>query len=739
MTSAASSSSLTSGADDSQHGQLRHTQLHGIDITTWAQIDDASETLHFNTWDFHGSDADVLKYAHKLFLTDGAIYVIVFNLLDANSVIDYWLESIQASVPNASILIVGTHSDDKRCSKSMIGETFRSLESKCKRFPEIKGYCAVSCVSGKNIDQLRKQLILVAQRQPHFGVPIQATYLCLADQIRALREVQMLPIINQAQLHRLATGCGVKQHDVAGALSFLCRIGLVTHFDADSVDGEQVKARRRREQAAAKRQQRLEHRRQQSISDDAPAVAAAATNDDSDDDDDDDETLFDVDSLSNVIVIDAGWLIELLSKMKRAAAPEPVALISGAQISQAWLVPEYPVDLHASLLRVLCRLEIGYTVERSAAGLYLFPFVLSSRRPHALTAFWQTWHTSQLWRIYRFAIFPFNLLNKLIVRLLLVGWTTDTCWQNGALLCKKGVGSSSSLMLLVDLQFRPLSRDTFLRLSIRGPNATRELLILIESVDTLTSDWLGIHVPVLLPCPRCFQSAAADADGSVDAAVAENTHLFSLKNCARTVAKGRQVVYCSANPIMIDTIAPDVTMDSLDSEMISPSDLSVFEDRLLGEGAYARVFLGELKGEAVAVKKLMLENAPPDSAAAAAAAAAATGAAVMSRQESQTTLNTFFSFRREVWLMSGLEHPNIVHLKGVCLEDMSMIMEFMSIGSLFDFIHNDQVAIDEPLRVKLALDIAAGMHFLHRLLPPLLHRDLKVCFLLFFFFFSFFF
>jgi serine/threonine protein kinase len=36
-------------------------------------------------------------------------------------------------------------------------------------------------------------------------------------------------------------------------------------------------------------------------------------------------------------------------------------------------------------------------------------------------------------------------------------------------------------------------------------------------------------------------------------------------------------------------------------------------------------------------------------------------------------------FRREVWLMSGLEHANIVYLKGICTENLSMVMEYMEV------------------------------------------------------------
>ncbi len=88
----------------------------------------------------------------------------------------------------------------------------------------------------------------------------------------------------------------------------------------------------------------------------------------------------------------------------------------------------------------------------------------------------------------------------------------------------------------------------------------------------------------------------------------------------------------------------------------------------------------------------------------------------------------FSEFRREVWLMSGLDHPNLVVLKGVCLEPtFAIVMQYMNAGTLHALLHNDKIsgALPYPLVIKIALDIAKGMEFLHAITPPIIHRDLK--------------
>ena len=98
-----------------------------------------------------------------------------------------------------------------------------------------------------------------------------------------------------------------------------------------------------------------------------------------------------------------------------------------------------------------------------------------------------------------------------------------------------------------------------------------------------------------------------------------------------------------------------------------------------------------------------------------------------SNDEVQERRSLFSDFRREVWLMSGLDHPNLVVLKGVCLEPcFAIVMEYMNAGTLHALLHNEKISGPVPLNlvVKIALDIAKGMEFLHAITPPIVHRDL---------------
>ncbi|KAG3066909.1 hypothetical protein PI125_g23768 [Phytophthora idaei] len=138
--------------------------------------------------------------------------------------------------------------------------------------------------------------------------------------------------------------------------------------------------------------------------------------------------------------------------------------------------------------------------------------------------------------------------------------------------------------------------------------------------------------------------------------------------------------------------------------------------RQISSGAYGEVWLGRLRGDIIAVKRLTRER--------------------------RRQVHELEVFAAEIQLMASLEHPNVLGLTGVAwntLENMLLIMEFMELGDLqyvLQYQNGGKVqvstgnnSIDEfswaSHKAKIARDISCGLQYLHSLKPIVVHRDLK--------------
>ncbi|OMJ96304.1 hypothetical protein SteCoe_32 [Stentor coeruleus] len=132
--------------------------------------------------------------------------------------------------------------------------------------------------------------------------------------------------------------------------------------------------------------------------------------------------------------------------------------------------------------------------------------------------------------------------------------------------------------------------------------------------------------------------------------------------------------------------------------IIKHSDIKL--GNILGAGASCTVYRGEYKRTPVAVKMM---------------------------RESYSGQNIVQEFQREVSAMVTLRHPNLVLFMGANVEpNMMIISEFCAGESMFKLLHEKKnVQLHWRQKLKMIIDVARGMLYLHEANPPILHRDLK--------------
>ncbi|KAL9395159.1 hypothetical protein Peur_014444 [Populus x canadensis] len=82
-------------------------------------------------------------------------------------------------------------------------------------------------------------------------------------------------------------------------------------------------------------------------------------------------------------------------------------------------------------------------------------------------------------------------------------------------------------------------------------------------------------------------------------------------------------------------------------------------------------------------------------------------------------------FDQEVFIMRKVRHKNVVKFIGACTRPPSLciITEFMSGGSMYDFLHKQKESLSLQSLLRVAIDVSKGMHCLHQ--NNIVHRDLK--------------
>ncbi|URE29646.1 STYKc [Musa troglodytarum] len=123
----------------------------------------------------------------------------------------------------------------------------------------------------------------------------------------------------------------------------------------------------------------------------------------------------------------------------------------------------------------------------------------------------------------------------------------------------------------------------------------------------------------------------------------------------------------------------------------------------LGDGGFCTVYKGKLRdGRTVAVKRLYENN-----------------------------YRRFEQFMNEIEILSRLRHQSLVNLYGCTSrhsQELLLVYEFVSNGTVADHLHGYRAGegiLTWPMRLRIAMETADALAYLHAVNPPVIHRDVK--------------
>ena len=127
---------------------------------------------------------------------------------------------------------------------------------------------------------------------------------------------------------------------------------------------------------------------------------------------------------------------------------------------------------------------------------------------------------------------------------------------------------------------------------------------------------------------------------------------------------------------------------------IAPWELFIFKDKLLGEGAFSKVYLAKWR-ETFVVAKVIKE---------------------------EILYEKKFLILREIDIMSKLHHPNIVQFLGYIDDPFIIVMEYIPNNNL----QENYGSLYKTTKISIMKDILKGLAYLHNRKPcSLIHRDIK--------------
>ncbi len=397
--------------------------------------------------------------------------------------------------------------------------------------------------------------------------------------------------------------------------------------------------------------------------------------------------------LNEIIILDPFWVAQAIAGV---IAAKNTRVRNGLLLSKDWPAiwkpPQFPPHMYELLVSIMAAFEILYPLNLSqptydAGGEYtycLIPGLLSEDTPKNLLDVWPKFENKpKLARVLQFGYCPYGFFSRLLTRVLHLGKAL-THWQNGMVMSLE----HEALMAKAFIEFVPFGEKPKLKLEVRGAALGRWMRVLMQIINSLIEGFgKKMTVERYVVCSHCLSIKSF------------NPYMIPLDECVMAVSDRKAFIYCNGfMPVLLHELVPEFAMADIPRIEFN----TVHIEKQIAKGGFGLIFKGTWHSEQVAVKQL-----------------------IPNQEELEDPIQKITDLCSEAWFLSCLNHPNIVKLKGVCIDPFAIVTEFVPYGDLYHYLQDEAGPLERPLALRFAIDIANGMRFLHGLFPPFIHRDLK--------------
>ncbi|XP_068716726.1 leucine-rich repeat serine/threonine-protein kinase 2-like isoform X1 [Montipora capricornis] len=268
------------------------------------------------------------------------------------------------------------------------------------------------------------------------------------------------------------------------------------------------------------------------------------------------------------------------------------------------------------------------------------------------------------------------------------------CWKSGVCL------RHPRLFLLLSSAPDPQDPERHLVITEVSPcqQGRRVLSYVVDHIDTIIREWFQElsttdgYEPIvrqLIPCVVCERLGL-------------EPHKFPFADCQQQSSK-TDTICCPKHPrlqVNLHRVAPDIMLHDVDVDLLLSHDQISYEETeasILGSGGYGKVFRGQCRGQAVAIKIFTSDAIDP----------------IRHYREVRKELNVLRRVRH---------HPYLISVVGVTLRPLCLVLELAERGALTDILQRS-ISINRIVLFRVAYQVAEALRFLHVL--GVIYRDLK--------------